>query len=490
MTAVPSAATRPAAPAGLTRASAAPAVQRRALPVVTPSASRRTTAGPSAPTAPAPPVTGEAGSGSPAPRAFSSATDATGAAPAASHGPTAAPAGPDVASPGHAGGSAANTGPAPSVSVQRSPVRGDATDPGLPAQRRTSGGAGPMVPGATGSGGPAPATASPNPSADVPAPGRPRRRSALGAPLSSPPPATAPSVRLDPPGVGPGPGIPGAVRGTGVPAERSGAPVGGTSPATPSVGGESRSVPPAAGPPVQRAASATAPASSGTTGTRRDPHEPPARKDSGQSAGAAVPSRPRVRALTPARALTSALPAVPPATAVQRRTAPAAVPLRRVAPAEGPARTGGSLGRRPAPSAERSGSAVPGPRDGVTGAVPPPVDAVTAAPPVQRVPATGTGTGTGLDAGAGAPGDPSVIRRPGPSSSAPSTPRGGLSGAVGALVRRAVPVRGTGGDRGPAAAGIDSLRHRVPRRLPALLSSSGSPRILPRRLPRGPVAYP
>nr|WP_168532529.1 hypothetical protein [Streptomyces sp. RPA4-2]QIY66796.1 hypothetical protein HEP85_41780 [Streptomyces sp. RPA4-2] len=45
--AVPPAATRPPAPTGLTRAPAGPAVQRRALPVVTPSVPRRTANGPS-----------------------------------------------------------------------------------------------------------------------------------------------------------------------------------------------------------------------------------------------------------------------------------------------------------------------------------------------------------------------------------------------------------------------------------------------------------
>ncbi|MFE2139517.1 hypothetical protein ACFW9X_41145, partial [Streptomyces sp. NPDC059466] len=48
VTAVPVPATRPPAPTGLTRAPAGPSVQRRALPVVTPSVPRRTATDPSA----------------------------------------------------------------------------------------------------------------------------------------------------------------------------------------------------------------------------------------------------------------------------------------------------------------------------------------------------------------------------------------------------------------------------------------------------------
>ncbi|MGW3853083.1 hypothetical protein ACWD74_39605, partial [Streptomyces fagopyri] len=318
VTAVPPAATRPPAPTGLTRAPAGPAVQRRALPVVTPSVSGRAATGPSVPTvASAPPLSG----------------------------PPVTPAGPGPADAAPSG-SSTDAGPGvPSVSVPRSSHGGATTGPGLPVRRRTSGGTGRTVPGAPGTADPAPVSAPPKPPAGVPTAGTPRRRSALGAPLSSPPSDVAPAVRLDSPVAAPERGHPAPVRATGTPAVRPAATGGGTSSGTPSAGAGALSGPAGAGLPVQRAVSSAAPdpASSGVPGTEDDRHRPAVRNGSEQSSAPAVPPRPPVRALAPARALTSALPAAPPATAVQRRTT-AAVPLRRTAPTNEPPGGGGSGG--------------------------------------------------------------------------------------------------------------------------------------------------
>ncbi len=125
------------------------------------------------------------------------------------------------------GGSPADAGRStPSASVPRSSYGVATTGPVLPVQRRTSGGTGRPVPGAPASDTSAAVSAAPKPRADVPTAGKPRRRSALGAPLSSPASNAAPPVRLDSPAAGPESGLSAPVRGPETPAGQPGAPGG------------------------------------------------------------------------------------------------------------------------------------------------------------------------------------------------------------------------------------------------------------------------
>ncbi|MFC8388181.1 hypothetical protein ACFUI1_05300, partial [Streptomyces sp. NPDC057238] len=268
--------------------------------------------------------------------------------------------------------------------------------PAAPVQRRA-------LPVAVGRGrggsGARPATSPASPAAGGSAPSGTRRRPLLGAPVTAPPPGSAPLTKPAASHDSPSPGTPSGVRaGAEVPrgVEEAGRP-----------GGQD--------PVIQRAVASVRPASV-------------PREDAGEAAGEQAPAAaspspaPPVRSLAPARALTPAMPSALSPVAPKFRPAPAAVPLRQTAPAvqRRAARSGGGApsARRPdasgpsgGPGAEGTGRPGTAPMDGGAGpvapaAVPSPVPTPPAgpsgmpvaspgAPTVQRAPATPAGPSTG-----------------------------------------------------------------------------------------------